>query len=1465
LGAGLILACLLFSNIGQAAGRKVQANDPATAALLKARGAQLIGDYGSYQLYRVSSTSALALPAGAEARDEYDQILLNAVSLNTTEQATLALHKALGLFSGKRLHLIHFAGPVLPSWHDALLKTGVQIVTYIPHNAYLVYGDAPSLARLQSMAATAPHVQWEAEYADDYKMDPAARTTDSKGALRDVGTDDFAIQLIADQPANDTTIQLLSMLRLAPFSRHQAFMHYINIVARVLPADLAKLAARPDVISIQPYFKRQKFDERQDQIVAGNLTGTAPSGPGYLAWLASKGFTLAQFTNSGFAADITDSGLDNGTTSPGHAGLYTSGLVPGSSRVIYNRLEGSPNSGSTIQGCDGHGTLNSHIIMGYDDQAAAFPHADAAGYHYGLGVCPFIKIGSSVIFDPDTFTFPDYTALQSRAYNNGARVSNNSWGANTAGAYDIDCQEYDRLVRDAQPSGSPFPAAGNQETVIVFAAGNAGPSRKTVGAPGSAKNVITVGASENVQAFGGNDGCGVGDSVANSADDIAFFSSRGPCADGRHKPELVAPGTHVSGGVAQAAGAGPNGSAIPCFDAAGVCGLPGGVKFYPVGQELFTVSTGTSHSTPCVVGGCALLRQYFINNFNGPPSAAMTKAYLMNSTRYLTGAAANDNLWSDNQGMGEMNLGTAFDGASRVLRDQLPADLFTASGQTRVFTGMISDSTKPFRVTVAWTDAPGATSGNAYKNNLDLVVTIGGNTYKGNVFSSSNSITGGTADSKNNSESVILPAGLSGTFTVTINGVNINSDGVPGNSSPIDQDFALVIYNAALISPPTISSINPSDLVVLAGKPAAFNAVVNGTPPLSYRWYLNGSLVAGATSNVLSIASATAIDAGTYSLSVTNAYGSATNAGAHLTVIPNVPLNFALNNSNLVWTVDDATPWYGQVIVSHDGQAAAQSWGISDSQQSSLRSSVTGPGTLSFFWRVSSEAGADLLTFTLGETDQASLSGDSGWEQQTFYLTAGPQSLQWTYGKNSTASAGADAAWVDQVAYSIGPTIPFMITQPASAASVGGSPVGFSASAAGTPALSYQWLHEGVPISGATDNSLTINLPQPSDAGAYALKVSNGYGFVISSNAVLGVVPLSVNGDNSLGQITPSFRATNAVAIAAGDWHTLALSVDGSVLAWGNDANGQCDIPGDLNSVISIAAGGYHSLALKLDGTVAGWGANDDGQALAPSTLKNAVEIAAGSWHSLALRSDGTVVAWGDNSWGQTTLPPGLGNVVAIAAGGNHSLALRADGTVVAWGENTDSQGSFIGQSIVPPGLANVVGIHAGTYHSLAVKSDGTLAGWGDNSFGQLTIPAGVSNIIAAVGGGSHTLALLGDGTVRAWGDDNSGQCEVSTTLTNITALAAGSSHSVLLLGNRAARTKLIQPVRSLAPPFQKQFRVLTRTMPGQNYAFESADSLAAGSSWRSLAPAFRGDGNLRVLKDTNAPPSFRFYRVRQF
>ncbi|HQL78410.1 MAG TPA: S8 family serine peptidase, partial [Verrucomicrobiota bacterium] len=804
----LSMAATAFCAVGQ----KLSVSNPEVSLKLAAEGAQLIADYGSYQLWTAPADTAakVAGEQGVAVVEGEDVIELSAGPINTAAPPPPPGKGVVAEdFSGKRLHLVQFAGPIMPEWRASLVKAGLKVVAYVPRNSYLVYGDSASLGQFRVAAASTPHVQWEEAYLPEEKIHPRARAAAEKATRKELTDDLFAIQLVEDEAANAQSLQFLDEIR-RELIRRSKFLGYVNVVLRLPPERLAEVAALPDVVSIQPYAMPKKRDERQGQILAGNLTGGLPSSPGYLDWLVNKGFTADQFAASGFGVDVSDSGIDNGTTSPNHPNLHALGDPAQPARVLYNRLVGTPNSGSTLQGCDGHGNLNSHIIAGYND-LSGFPHTDSLGYHYGLGIAPFVRVGSSVIFDPDYFTNPDYSELQSRAYQDGARVSCNSWGSRSYGAYTSDSQAYDALVRDAQPSGSPFPAAGNQEMVIVFSAGNDGSSANSIGAPGTGKNIISVGASENAHSHStanggnnstGNDGCDIPDTGADNANDIIYFSSRGPCDDGRVKPDIVGPGTHVTGGVGQQVGYGSTGTALACFEATGVCGLPGSGtvgspnNFFPLGQQFYSTSSGTSHSCPALGGGAALLRQYFINQTWPAPSPAMTKAWLMNAGRYMTGLYANDTLPSNNQGMGLLNLGAAFDGVLRIHRDQLEEDRFTASGQVRAFDGLITDPTKPFRVTLAWTDAPGSTLGSAYNNNLNLTVTVGGQTYRGNFFSGAVSVAGGTNDPRNNVESVFLPAGLTGEYIITVSAANINSDGVPGNADALDQDFALVVYNS---------------------------------------------------------------------------------------------------------------------------------------------------------------------------------------------------------------------------------------------------------------------------------------------------------------------------------------------------------------------------------------------------------------------------------------------------------------------------------------------------------------------------------------------------------------------------------------------------------------------------------------------------------------------------------------------
>ena len=188
-------------------------------------------------------------------------------------------------------------------------------------------------------------------------------------------------------------------------------------------------------------------------------------------------------------------------------------------------------------------------------------------------------------------------------------------------------------------------------------------------------------------------------------------------------------------------------------------------------------------------------------------------------------------------------------------------------------------------------------------------------------------------------------------------------------------------------------------------------------------------------------------------------------------------------------------------------------------------------------------------------------------------------------------------------------------------------------------------------------------------------------------------------GDNGEGQCNIPSPNSGFIAIAAGRFYSLGLKQDDSIVAWGNNDYGQCSIPSLNTDFIAIAAGGWHSLGLKQDGSVVAWGWNDDGQCDIPSPNADFIGIAAGEYHSLGLKHDGSIVAWGYNNWGQCNIPLPNTDFIAIAAGGYHNLGLKQDGSIVAWGWDVYGQCSGI-----PSPNTHFSAIAAGRRHSLGLK-----------------------------------------------------------------------------------------------------------------------------------------------------------------
>ncbi|MCX8480409.1 MAG: hypothetical protein ORN58_00660 [Sediminibacterium sp.] len=286
-------------------------------------------------------------------------------------------------------------------------------------------------------------------------------------------------------------------------------------------------------------------------------------------------------------------------------------------------------------------------------------------------------------------------------------------------------------------------------------------------------------------------------------------------------------------------------------------------------------------------------------------------------------------------------------------------------------------------------------------------------------------------------------------------------------------------------------------------------------------------------------------------------------------------------------------------------------------------------------------------------------------------------------------------------------------------------------------------------------------------------------------------------GDNTNGQTNIPKDLNNLVQIATGGYHGLALKADGTVVAWGNNDNGQTIIPTGLNNVVQIAGGDRFSLALKGDGTVVGWGSNIINQINIPTGLKNVVQIAGGESHSLALKADGTVVGWGKNDFGQINIPADLKNVVQITCGARHSLVLKGDSTVVAWGD-TNNRRKVI---TIPAGLNNVVQISSGFGSNLALKRDGTVVGWGNNYNGETTIPAGLNNVAQVVTGFKYSLVLKKDGTMVAWGENYYGQTNIPAILNNGVQIVGGAGSKFSLAFNKLTIQTVANTGGTISPP----------------------------------------------------------------
>jgi len=261
-----------------------------------------------------------------------------------------------------------------------------------------------------------------------------------------------------------------------------------------------------------------------------------------------------------------------------------------------------------------------------------------------------------------------------------------------------------------------------------------------------------------------------------------------------------------------------------------------------------------------------------------------------------------------------------------------------------------------------------------------------------------------------------------------------------------------------------------------------------------------------------------------------------------------------------------------------------------------------------------------------------------------------------------------------------------------------------------------------------------------------------------------GFVADSPDGNPKWQLLTPP-KGLRAVQISTNsdgygsDFHSLALSADGKVTAWGANENGQCNVPPDLEDVVSVVAGDGVSLAIKSDGTIRFWGGGRLFDSI-PKDLSGVVQATFTNEGSLYLFADGRIRYVPDTrgvSRSGDLDASALNNVVAIT-GGRHGYALLNDGQLVVVGSTGEVT------SLIPPGLSNVSALStlgSDASHMLVILPDGSLRSWGRNDAGQCDFPLDLPPVKAVSSSHDHATALSLKDNLITWGSNWNGQLEV--------------------------------------------------------------------------------------------------------
>ena len=749
----------------------------------------------------------------------------------------------------QKYYLVQFAGPVQQEWKDAISAQGAEILEYIPDFAFKVRMN-PSIAnrvqRLHFVSAAVP-------FQPEFKL--------GKDVKQGSETNVYLVRI--EKGSNVGEVRSLVARTGAEVLSQEDDILIVSASSAFVDA----IAAVDDVASINLFRLNEALSN-------GSAPATNDTGANIIGALVanSRGYDGSTQTVA-----VSDTGIGGGTTTTAHPDIPGSRVTsvfnwPGAAGGCFQSVT---NDGS-IDVDSGHGTHTAASILSAGDPGgigrgmAPAAHLVFQSTENWATITAFCQIVGG--YPPNGYFLTGLPSnlgtMYQQAYDAGARIHSNSWGAALAGDYTVDSANTDSFIWS------------HRDMVITFSAGNEGTDANSngvvdndsIGSPATAKNVITVGASENQRAdnypcdtsltytsadayqsgqtcnsMGGNQASFLGtygqrwgadfpanpiasDLSAGNAEQMAGFSSRGPTDDTRIKPDVVAPGTWILSGFSQLY---QQGYGDPVNPQNGVnqwdgWGMPYNGEYKYMG--------GTSMSNPIAAGGATVIKDYYNKAHSINATAALVKATIINSAVDIldeNNDGVNDNdfpIPNVHEGWGRVNLDGATDGTIQFVDEG--AGLSTGGNANF----QVTSTGGPLKVTVVWTDfASTDTATVNLVNDLDVTVSGPSGTFRGNVFSGGWSATGGSADRRNNVENVYIQNAVAGTYTITINGFNVPNG---------PQTFALVVDGGTLGTGPTPTP-GPTNTPTATFTPTATN-----TPsPVTSTGYLAPTSHAAQTSS----------------------------------------------------------------------------------------------------------------------------------------------------------------------------------------------------------------------------------------------------------------------------------------------------------------------------------------------------------------------------------------------------------------------------------------------------------------------------------------------------------------------------------------------------------------------------------------------------------------------------------------